>query len=68
MKKFIILILFPISLALALNSGKDVSKDSTAPETVPTPGSTNSKIYYGGNIGFSFWNSYFYLSVQPLIG
>ena len=25
-----------------------------------------SRWYYGGNIGFSFWNDYFYLSIQPL--
>ena len=68
MKKLIILILFPISFALALNSSEEVSKESTAPETISAPGSTSSKIYYGGNIGLSFWNSYFYLSVQPLIG
>ncbi len=67
MKKLIILILFPISFALALNSGEGVSKDSTAPKTTSAPSSTSSKIYYGGNIGFNFWNNYFYLSIQPLI-
>lgn len=27
-----------------------------------------SRWYYGGNIGFSFWNNYFYLGVYPLVG
>jgi hypothetical protein len=32
------------------------------------PPSAESKLYYGGNIGFSFWNDYFYLGVYPLVG
>ena len=28
----------------------------------------NNKIYYGGSIGFNFWNDYFYISASPWIG
>ena len=32
------------------------------------PPAAENKWYYGGNIGFSFWNDYFYLGVYPLVG
>ncbi len=32
------------------------------------PPAAESRWYYGGNIGFSFWNDYFYLGVYPLVG
>ena len=35
------------------------------PQNAPT---AESRWYYGGNIGFSFWNDYFYLGVYPLVG
>jgi hypothetical protein len=40
-------------------------------ETIPetnNPYPSESRWYYGGNIGFSFWNDYFYLGVYPLVG
>jgi hypothetical protein len=75
MKHFALILLFAIS-SLSIAQEMDstlVQKDSiiveeqTQPET-PRTSSTASKWYYGGNIGFSFWNDYFYLGVYPLVG
>jgi len=67
MKKILLLALFPIFFSLAQMT--EGTKDTTAiiqpKETMqPEP----SKWYYGGTIGFNFWNDYFYLSVNPLVG
>lgn len=32
------------------------------------PNPQQNKWYYGGNIGFNFWNDYFYIGVFPLVG
>lgn len=75
MKHFALILLIAFS-SLSIAQGIDstiVEKDSiiveeqTQPETAPTS-PTVSKWYYGGNIGFSFWNDYFYLGVYPLVG
>jgi len=75
MKYFALILLFAfssLSIAQEMDSVK-VEKDSiiveeeTQPETQPTS-PTATKWYYGGNIGFSFWNDYFYLGVYPLVG
>jgi len=45
-----------------------ITKSNTSSSQTTQPPSAESKWYYGGNIGFSFWNDYFYLGVYPLVG
>jgi len=45
-----------------------LTKSTTSSSQTTQPPSAESKWYYGGNIGFSFWNDYFYLGVYPLVG
>jgi hypothetical protein len=45
-----------------------LTESTTNPSQTTQPPSAESKWYYGGNIGFSFWNDYFYLGVYPLVG
>ena len=68
MKKLLLLILIPVSISLAFNRGDGKLNDKPVVSEAVNPGGNQSKVYYGGNIGFNFWNDYFYLSVQPLIG
>ena len=66
MKKLLILLLIPASLTFALNFGEE-NQESNSPGLTANPPVQQSRVYYGGGIGFNFWNDYFYLSVQPLI-
>ncbi len=75
MKHFALILLFAFSsfsIAQEIDS-TIVEKDSviveeqTPPETQPTS-PTASKWYYGGTIGFSFWNDYTYIGIYPLVG
>jgi hypothetical protein len=45
-----------------------LTKSTTSSSQTTQPPAAESKWYYGGNIGFSFWNDYFYLGVYPLVG
>jgi hypothetical protein len=45
-----------------------LTKSTTSSSQTTQPPSAESRWYYGGNIGFSFWNDYFYLGVYPLVG
>ena len=69
MKHFLIALIFTFSsfsVAQAIDSVKAEEEVKTeVPQNNPTG---ESKWYYGGNIGFSFWNDYFYLGVYPLVG
>ena len=67
MKKLLILFLIPLSLTFAMNLEEDQQEGNNPPSSSANPAGGQSKIYYGGNIGFSFWNDYFYVSIQPLI-
>lgn len=67
MKKLLILFLIPLSLTFAMNLEADQQEGNNPPSSSANPAGGQSKIYYGGNIGFSFWNDYFYVSIQPLI-
>ena len=67
MKKLLILFLIPLSLTFAMNLEADQQEGNNPPSSSANPAGGKSKIYYGGNIGFSFWNDYFYVSIQPLI-
>ena len=42
-------------------------EEETPPVTQPTSSSV-SKWYYGGTVGFSFWNDYTYIGIYPLVG
>lgn len=75
MKHFVLILLFAFSsfsFAQGIDSVK-IEKDTviveeeTQSETQPTS-SEQSKWYYGGTVGFNFWQDYFYLSVNPIIG
>jgi len=45
-----------------------LTKSTTSSSQTTQSPSAESRWYYGGNIGFSFWNDYFYLGVYPLVG
>jgi hypothetical protein len=74
--KHITLVLIFLFVTIVMAQGNDtvtVAKDSVAIEeqTPPPPSnqqSSVSKWYYGGTVGFNFWQDYFYLSVNPIIG
>jgi len=68
MKKILLLVIFPLCFLLANGSGENPDKESKNIYNPFKPSVSESKVYYGGNVGFSFWNNYFYLSVQPLVG
>src|SRR3972149_2613413 len=69
MKPFILVLLFTFSsfsITQAIDSVKAEEEiKAEIPQNAPTG---ESRWYYGGNIGFSFWNDYFYLGVYPLVG
>jgi hypothetical protein len=69
MKHFLLALIFTFpsfSIAQAVDSVKAEEEiKAEVPQNNPTG---ESKWYYGGNIGFSFWNDYFYLGVYPLVG
>jgi len=69
MKKIILLSLIAVSTILpdSLDTKTD-SIQTTQQTQVTQPQQTASKWYYGGTLGFSFWNDYFYLTVQPMVG
>jgi hypothetical protein len=68
MKKILLLIIFPLSFLLADGSGESPDKESKNIYNPFKPSVSESKVYYGGNVGLSFWNNYFYLGVYPLVG
>jgi hypothetical protein len=68
MKKLLILVLIPFSFLLA-EGGIENSENGSSPIYNPfKPSLAKSKVYYGGNVGFRFWNNYFYLGIYPLVG
>ena len=66
MKKLLVLLLIPLSLTFALNPGEDL-QENNSPDLTANPPVQQSRVYYGGGIGFNFWNNYFYLSIQPMV-
>jgi len=67
MKKLLfILIIIPIGFTFASNPWDKIETETNDSVKTERTRPTQSKWYYGGNIGFSFWNDYFYLSIQPL--
>lgn len=63
-------LLFVLTLTILLLSIAYAENNKTITNTNSSnqPPTAESKWYYGGNIGFSFWNDYFYLGVYPLVG
>jgi len=75
MKHFFLVLLFTFtSLSLAQEIDSTVVKmDSTTVKEETKPESTNpvskeNRWYYGGTVGFSFWNDYTYIGIYPLVG
>ena len=66
--KNILLALFIMLSTFSVAQQQDSTK---APQETKSRNSSSeyspSKWYYGGNIGISFWNNYFYLSIAPLV-
>jgi hypothetical protein len=68
MKHFLITLILTLStITIAQEMDSTVVEEKKAPETT-NPTTKENKWYYGGTIGFSFWNDYFYLGVYPLVG
>jgi hypothetical protein len=68
MKKLLLLLIIPIGFSFAANPLETITTETDdsvkTQQTRPSP----SRWYYGGNIGFNFWNDYFYLGVFPWAG
>ena len=68
MRYVAIFILLSTSFFTLANDTNSLTKEeSTTPNTNNSP-AAESKWYYGGNVGFSFWNDYTYLGIYPLVG
>jgi opacity protein-like surface antigen len=69
MKHFLLALIFTFSsfsIAQAIDSVKAEEEiKAEVPQNNPTG---ESKWYYGGTIGFSFWNDYTYIGIYPLVG
>jgi len=68
MKKILLLVILPFCFLFAEGTGEILDKEAKAIYNPFKPAAAESKVYYGGNVGFSFWNNYFYLGVYPLVG
>jgi len=68
MKKILVLVILPFCFLLADGTGERQDKEANSIYNPFNPASAQSKVYYGGNIGFRFWNNYFYLGIYPLVG
>ena len=69
MKKLLfILIIIPIGFTFASNPWDKIEAETYDSVKTEQTRPTQSKWYYGGNIGFSFWNDYTYLGIFPLVG
>ena len=66
MKKVLLLVLFSFTTILAFN-GNEYSDNNLTQLNSATPQS-NSKWYFGGNIGANFWNDYLLISAEPMAG
>jgi len=68
MKHFLLVLFFTFtSLSLAQQIDSATVKEETKPETTQ-PVSKENRWYYGGTVGFSFWNDYTYIGIYPLVG
>ena len=68
MKSLILVIIFLFSsLIIASNIERAGSEAENNAVATNTP-LAERKWYYGGNVGFSFWNDYTYLGIYPMVG
>jgi len=68
MKNFLLaLVLSFTSLTLAQETDSTKVMEEPKPETTQQ-GPKENKWYYGGTIGFSFWNNYTYIGIYPQVG
>ena len=67
MKHILLFILFSFSLFTFAQSTDSVKTNDQTKTSQDNSAKVN-RWYYGGNIGFSFWNDYFFLSVAPMVG
>ena len=63
--RFLIIILLA-SFSITFAQQTDTTKTTYPPSKYESQ--KPSKVYYGGGVGFSFWNDYFRISVEPMIG
>ena len=69
MKKLLfILIIIPIGFTFASNPWEKIAAETYDSVKTEQSRPTQSKWYYGGNIGLNFWNDYFYIGIFPLVG
>ena len=68
MKKFLVLFLILISVTTIYCFSSETEQNNSTIYNPFKPNPKQSKWYYGGNIGLSFWNDYFYIGVFPLVG
>ena len=68
MKKLLLGFIIPVGLTFASNPLETKITNNVDSIEVKKEQSKQSenRWYYGGSIGLSFWNDYFYISVQPL--
>ena len=45
-----------------------LTESTTSSSQTTQPPSAERKWYYGGTVGFSFWNDYTYIGIYPLVG
>ena len=68
MKSLILTLIFLSSaFVFAANTEKAENKAGKNVLTTNSPTAEN-RWYYGGNVGFSFWNDYTYLGIYPMVG
>ena len=68
MKHFLIILLITTSSLLFAQQNDSTNVNEKNKSEMTKSNNSVSKWYYGGNIGFSFWNNYFYLSIAPMVG
>ncbi len=68
MKKIFVLFLVLISVTTIYSFNTETEQNNSSIYNPFKPNPKQSKWYYGGNIGFNFWNDYFYIGVFPLVG
>ena len=67
-KLLLILIIIPIGFTFASNPWDKIATETNDSVKTEQTRPTQSRWYYGGNIGLSFWNNYTYLGIFPLVG
>ena len=68
MKSLILTLIF-LSSAFVIAGNIEEAENEAGKNTVTNnPPTTENRWYYGGNVGFSFWNDYTYLGIYPMVG